>query len=77
MNKRNRWEENYQIGVRIDAGTAVISANREGLLSLANLLTELAEETPGSHIHLDEYNSLEENSAELILEHSASFGEKR
>ena len=62
------WIDGFEIKVRIDNGTAVISANREGLLSLANHLKSLAEEPPGSHIHLDAYNSLEEGSSELILE---------
>ena len=48
--------------------TAIISANKEGLLSLSNHLKSLAEEPFGSHIHLDAYNSLENDSAELILE---------
>ena len=45
-----------------------ISANKEGLLSLAGQLKALAEGAPGDHIHYDEYNSLEEGSAELIIE---------
>ena len=45
----------------------VLSANREGLLSLAGHFTALAEASPGSHIHFDEHNSLEENSVELIV----------
>ena len=63
-----RWEDGFEIRVSTDHGAAVISANREGLLSLAMQLTELAEETPGSHIHYDEYNSLEGGSSELIIE---------
>ena len=62
------WVEGFTISTRIDAGTMTISANREGLLSLANHLIELAEEAPGSHIHLDEYNALDEGSTELIIE---------
>ena len=62
------WVDGFEITVRIDNGTAVISANREGLISLANHLKSLAEEPSGSHIHLDVYNSLEEGSSELILE---------
>ena len=42
--------------------------DKEGLLSLQQQLAALAEETPGSHIHYDEYNSLEEGSSELIIE---------
>ena len=62
------WEEGFSIDVRIQNGAAVIRANREGLLSLANHLKALAEEPAGSHIHLDAFNSLEDGSAELILE---------
>ena len=65
------WEDGFSIKVRIGNGTAVISANREGLLSLAGQLKILADEAPGCHIHLDAYNSLEEGSAELILEKMA------
>ena len=36
--------------------------------SLARIFADLAEEPPGSHIHLDAYNSLEDGSAELIVE---------
>ena len=62
------WTDGFEIKVRIENGAAVISANREGLLSLAEHLKSLAEEPAGSHIHLDAYNSLEEGSFELILE---------
>ena len=51
----------------------VISANKEGLLSLAAQLTALAEALPGSHIHYDVFNSLEEGSAEMIIEKSRRF----
>ena len=61
-------EEGFMISVGTDRNTVVIRANREGLLSLANHMISLAEEAPGSHIHLDENNSLEESSAELIIE---------
>jgi hypothetical protein len=62
------WVEGFVIRVSGEDGTLTVSANREGLLSLAKLLSALAEETPGSHIHLDEHNSLEDGSTELILE---------
>ena len=62
------WIDGFEISVRIENEAAVISANREGLLSLANHLKSLAEEPLGTHIHLDTYNSLKEGSSELILE---------
>ncbi len=63
-----KWKDGFQIEVRIDGGTVVISANREGLSSLADQLAALAKEGPGSHIHYDECNALEDGSAELIVE---------
>ncbi len=62
------WEEGFQIDVRVETGAAVIRANRAGLLSLANHLRALSEAPAGSHIHLDQWNALEDGSAELILE---------
>ena len=67
-----KWVEGYEIRVTIDNGTAIISANREGLLSLATQLVMMATEAPGTHIHYDDHNSLEEGSAEMIIEKSDS-----
>ena len=63
-----KWEDGFEIKVRSDGRSATISANREGLLSLAEQLINLAKEGPGSHIHYDEYNSLEKGSCELVIE---------
>ena len=61
--------DGFEIRTGVDRhGTIIISANREGLLSLASHLKALAEEMPGGHIHMDEHNSLEDGSAELIIE---------
>ena len=62
------WVKGSEIRVNRDQNEVVISANREGLLSLAGQLTALAEGVPGDHIHYDENNSLEKGSAELIIE---------
>ena len=62
-----KWVDGSQIRVSFDGQAAVISANREGLLSLAGQLEALAE-TPRGHIHYDAYNSLEDGSTELIVE---------
>ena len=62
------WEDGFTIKVRGEGKEGVMSANREGLLSLANQLKALANESVGSHIHYDEYNSLEEGSSELLIE---------
>ena len=63
-----KWEEGFKISADIDNNTVHISANKEGLKSLSNILLSLSEEKNGSHIHLDEYNSLEDGSTELIVE---------
>lgn len=62
------WIDGFEISVTKDSDEIVISANREGLLSLAGQLTALAEGEPGDHIHYDEHNSLEKGSVELIIE---------
>ncbi len=65
---RIEWEEGFVIRVTADDGAVLISANRAGLRSLARQFAELAGAEPGTHIHLDEYNSLEDGSAEMIVE---------
>ena len=62
------WVNGYEIKVTRTETETVVSANREGLLSLSNILTALANEPPGSHLHLDESNALEDGSLPLILE---------
>ena len=68
------WIDGYEIKVSIENSTTVISANWEGLLSLGAQLTALANAEIGTHIHYDEYNSLEEGSTEMIIER---IGERR
>ena len=63
------WEDGFKIEVGIDIDNAVlISANREGLLSLARQLTALANESVGCHIHYVDYGGLEEGSVEMIIQ---------
>ena len=52
------WIDGFEIKAITENGEIVISANREGMLSLAKQLTALADGVPGDHIHYDEYNSL-------------------
>ena len=63
-----KWVDGFSIAVSEDNGTVTISANREGLQSLADQLATLADAVPGDHIHYDEFNSLEEGSVEMIIE---------
>ncbi len=62
------WIDGCRISVNADNKEVMISVNREGLLSLARQLQMLANGAPGDHIHYDENNSLEDGSAELIIE---------
>ena len=64
------WVDGFEIRTAVRNKEIVISANREGMLSLAKQLAALAEGVPGDHIHYDEQNSLEEGSAEMIIERS-------
>lgn len=63
------WEENFSIKCSVDNNSIIIEANKGGLISLARHLLELAQENVPEfeHFHLDEYNSLDDNSAELII----------
>ena len=65
-----KWEDGFTIATRIEEdGAIVVSANAAGLRSLANHFLALAEdESKGAHFHLDEFNSLEDHSVELIVE---------
>ena len=62
------WVEGFKIKAIAGDNEIVLSANREGLLSLAKQLTALADGVSGDHIHYDEYNSLEDGSAGMIIE---------
>lgn len=63
-----KWEEGFEIKVGFQPdGAVLVSANPEGLRSLAGILNALADAAPGSHVHLDENNSLEDGSADIIL----------
>lgn len=65
-----KWERGFEISVAVHNGEVAISANAAGLISLARHLLVLAsDEVPlGVHIHLDQFNSLEEESSELVIQ---------
>ena len=64
------WVNGFEIKSNVSEDGMVIKANKEGLLSLANHLTNLAQADvpPGTHIHLDSLNSLEDGSDNIIIE---------
>lgn len=63
------WEEGFSIRCTTNDFGVCIEANKEGLISLARHILELAQEDVPEfeHIHLDEHNSLEDNSVELTI----------
>lgn len=65
-----KWEDGFEVKSVVDNGVIIITANKAGLISLANHLLNLAQDNipAGHHLHFDEYNSLEEGSNELIIE---------
>ena len=67
---RYEWESGFEIDLKIKDQTVILTANKEGLLSLANHLLNLAQDVipAGHHLHFDENNSLEQGSSELIIE---------
>ena len=67
---RTQWEAGFNI---ITSGTAdcfVLKANKAGLISLATHLLTLAQDKvpDGCHIHYNEFNSLEDESIELVIQ---------
>ena len=68
------WVEGFSIQCHYsecdNEKAVIITANPEGLTSLAKHLLELAQTAvpAGTHMHLDECNALEDGSIELIIE---------
>jgi hypothetical protein len=64
-----KWENGFEIEVKNEENMIVLAANKEGLISLANHLLNLAQDDIplGYHLHFDENNSLEEGSLELTI----------
>lgn len=64
------WEDGFIIKTNIEQGEINLVANKAGLISLAKQLLYLAQDNVplNHHIHLDEFNSLEEGSVELVIQ---------
>lgn len=64
------WTDGFDIRTTIEQGSIKITMNKEGLVSLANHLLNLAQnDVPvGHHLHLDEHNALSEGSIDLLIE---------
>lgn len=63
------WEDGYSLRCTVQNSEVVLEGNKEGLISLARHLLELAQDhvPEYTHFHLDQYNDLEEGSSELII----------
>lgn len=62
------WVDGFEIQTSIENDEIIISANKEGLLSLAKQCIALAEEEAGAHIHYDIWNALSDGSKDMIIE---------
>jgi len=67
-------EKNFLIKTEIEKNdkegdSFYIIANKEGLITLSNILLEMAKDecAVGYHVHLDEWSRLEKGSVELTL----------
>ncbi|CCB87010.1 MULTISPECIES: Imm32 family immunity protein [Parachlamydia] len=65
-----KWEPDSEIEVKFQDNVVIVIANSSGLKSLANHLLNLAQENVPQYYYfnLDEYNSLEKGSIELIVQ---------
>ena len=64
------WEKGYELSCLYKDNCIQITANNEGLITLARHLLSLAQNDipSGYHIQLDELNGLNEGSTEIIIE---------
>jgi hypothetical protein len=67
---RIEWERDVSLSAEVVSGDVIIQANRAGLLTFAKHLITLAQEAapPGTHLHYDAGNELEEGSLALVIE---------
>lgn len=66
----HEWCKDFQIKTSFERNVFVIKANKEGLISLAKQLLQLAQDDVpnGYHLHYDEFNSLENDSPDFVIE---------
>jgi hypothetical protein len=65
-----QWQGDFSISTSGTADCFVLKANKAGLISLAiQLLTLAQDDVPvNCHIHYDEFNSLEDDLIELVIQ---------
>ena len=65
------WEPGAKYAIRVEANSVVLSANQNGLLSLAKQLLYLAHNDlpAGSHVHFDSFfTGRDAGGTELVIE---------
>ncbi len=64
------WENGAKYMVNVDENHVILSANKDGLISLAKQMLYMAynDLEIGSHVHFDSFFTKEENMCELIIE---------
>jgi len=67
---RLEWDQGFEVRAHMVGDDLILSANVAGLRSLARHFLALAQEVvpSGTHVHLDDSNSLEDGSTSLVLE---------
>lgn len=63
------WEDNSVIKTKVEHDTFLLSANKEGLLSLGRHLISLAQDNIKNkeYLDFDEFNDLEKNSKRIVF----------
>ncbi len=63
------WGSNTKVSIS-GSNPIIIQANQQGLMDMAKILLSLAQpEVPdGIHVHLDDQNTLQKGSNEIIIE---------
>ena len=64
------WEDDFILDIQVEDKTVYLRANEAGLISLARILLTLSQPAvmKNYHLHLDDSNSLEDGSTEIIIE---------
>lgn len=65
----SQWEDGFELKVENVGSYIQITANKEGLISLARQLLYLAQDSfqKGYHLHYDSSNSLDDGSLHLVV----------
>jgi hypothetical protein len=64
------WSPGFEIEIQAHSTEIVIRANKAGLISLAQHILTLADDSvpSGTHVHLDATRELKDSSLDLVIE---------